>query len=113
MHLGYAGAFDEGHPVHAVLRRLQPGDPLFLRLQARHGVGLHDAAGTCVARLSRKAETVWMERLDNVREVRVLAMVGRRAEQDVEPVRREKYAVAGWEVPMVEVVSVAGRMARK
>jgi hypothetical protein len=39
-----------------------------------------------------------------VREVRVLAMVCRKAEQDADQDRRETYHVPEWEVPVVEVV---------
>ena len=40
-----------------------------------------------------------------VREVRVLAMVERRADQDTEESRREEYLVQQWEIPVVEVMA--------
>ena len=63
-----------------------------------------DASGMCVARLSRKAEASWSERLASVREIRILALVRRRAEQDDDSDRRARYAVLEWGIPIVEVV---------
>jgi hypothetical protein len=39
-----------------------------------------------------------------VRDVRVLALVQRRADQDDDPSRRERCRVNEWEIPFVEVV---------
>ncbi len=107
LHLGYAGCFGERHGIHAALTALQPGDTLALLLQPGSGVSLCDAAGTCVARLSRKAEAAWSDRLASVREVRVLAVVRRRANQDENADRRERYVVSDWELPILEVVADA------
>lgn len=46
----------------------------------------------------------WGERQATVREVRVLAMVCRRADQDTDLARRDRYQVPEWEVAVVEVV---------
>ena len=60
-------------------------------------------SGICIGRLSQRAETEWCERLPSIREVRVLAMVCRRADQDSDSTRRERYQVDEWEVPVAEV----------
>jgi superfamily I DNA/RNA helicase len=111
IHLSYAGNLAASHAVHAALTALQPGDTLSLSPQPRGGLGLCDASGTCVARLSRKAEASWSERLASVREIRVLALVRRRAEQDEDSDRRARYAVLEWEIPLVEVVVGHDRLA--
>ena len=49
------------------------------------GIGLFDGSDVCVARLSRTAKAAWA-----VHDIRVLAMVCRTAEQDVEQTRRER-----------------------
>ena len=69
-------------------------------------IGLFTEAGVCVARLSRKAAAEWHCRIETVREVRVLAMICRRMEQqhDAEPGAPETCLVEEWEVPLVEVV---------
>lgn len=109
IHLGYAGRFAPEHPVTMALAALQPGDRLSLTPLPSGGLALCDAAGVGVGRLSRKAVTAWADRLASLREARVLAMVRRRADQDNDAPRREHYAVAEWEVPVVEVVVGVGR----
>jgi len=104
LHLGYPGGFPAPAPIHAALGRLQPGDLLHLRLMPGNGIGLFDAADGCVACLSQKAKTDWAGRQASIREIRVLAMVRRQAEQDPEPTRRERYLVSEWEVPIAEVI---------
>jgi ATP-dependent DNA helicase RecQ len=103
INLGFAGHFASGHPIHAALAALQPGDVLSLRPDDS-GLRLHDARGTCVARLSQKAATAWQPRLASVREIRVLALINRRAEQDADPAR---CVVSEWEIPVVEFVCEA------
>jgi len=49
-----------------------------------NGIGLFDGSDVYVARLSRTAKAAWA-----VHDIRVLAMVCRTAEQDVEQTRRE------------------------
>lgn len=104
IHLGFPGKFSEDAPIHVALGRLKPGDNLFMRLVEGNGVGLFDESGVCVARLSHKAEAVWGSRLATIRDVRVLAMVCRSAEQDSEPSRRENYQVAEWKIPIAEII---------
>ncbi len=104
IHLGYAGTFPESSPIHAALGRLAPGDKLAMRSLDGNGIGLFDGSGACVARLSRKAEAEWAGRLAAVRDLRVLALVCRSADQDAEPTRRERYQVSEWEIPVAEAV---------
>jgi ATP-dependent DNA helicase RecQ len=104
IHLGYAGRFPAGHQVHAALSRLEPGNGLEARRLPAGGIGLLTPQGLCVARLSAKADEEWRGRLEAIREARVLALVQRRAGQDPDEARRERYRVAQWEVPLVEVV---------
>lgn len=106
INLGHAAFFKAGHPVHTALNRLQAGDRLSLRADA-HGLALFDSADVCVGRLSRKAVAEWQPRLPEVREVRVLALLHRGADQDEDDARRARYLAPEWEVPWVEVVSGA------
>jgi ATP-dependent DNA helicase RecQ len=108
IHLGYAGRFAAGHPIHQALARLQPGDPLHLRPADRNGLGLYDSGKTCVARLSRWGSEAWASRLRSVREVRVLALVQRRADQGEDPNYADRYHVDAWEIPVVEIVVETG-----
>ncbi len=103
INLGYAGYFEEKHPIHAALANLKPGHRLTMH-QDNHGLGLSDDRGVCIARLSRKAEAAWQNRLDAIREIRVLALVHRTAEQEKDQDRLDRCRVNGWEVPVVEVI---------
>lgn len=111
LNLGFAGCFNAAHRIHTALAALRPGDRV--RLQALTGagtgtavgVGVFDAAGQCVARLSQKAAERWQGRLDQVREARVVAVVRRHAAQDTLPERRTRYVVTDWEVPALELVA--------
>lgn len=107
IHLGYAGGFGQGEPIHSALSALQPGDVLSLRRLPGGRLELGNAAGVCVARLSRKAETVWAERAATVREARVLALIHRGADQDDDPQRRAAYRIGEGEIPLVEIVTNA------
>jgi ATP-dependent DNA helicase RecQ len=105
LYLSYAGSFEAQHPVHAALAALQPGDRLRFVAGDRN-LALVNADGLPVARLSRKAEQVWRGRLDTVRDVRLVAMIQRRADQDDDADRREQRRVPAWEVPIAEVTTV-------
>ncbi len=105
IHLGYPGQFGPTHRIHRALAALHPQDVLQMKSLPGNGMGLFDAADTCVARLSSTALRVWSGRIPSVREVRILALVRRSAEQDPEESRRKRYLVPEWEVPVVEVVT--------
>ncbi len=104
IYLGYPGQFSQNHRIHRALAALGSGDKLTMQSIQGRGVGLFNNADVCIARLSRKAEVEWSNRLSAVSEVRVLAMLCRNADQDTDETRRERYQVPQWEVPVVEVV---------
>jgi ATP-dependent DNA helicase RecQ len=106
IHLGYPSQFPKDHSVHAALAALAPNQRLSLRLEPQ-GIGLVDRRGTCVARLSRKAEVFWQSRLHTVREVRIVAMIHRGAEQEGEVSFTRLCRVPEWEIPVVELTSTA------
>lgn len=103
-HLGYAGQFGTGHPVHAALAQLTPLSGLTMEPTEDNGVGLFNDSHTCVALLSRAARAEWSAKLDRVLEVRVLGMARRTAGQDPDEERRKWYRTNEWEVPVAEVV---------
>jgi len=108
VHLGYAGQFPAGHPVHRALARMQPGDRVIPKPDSG-GIALQDGRKVAVARLSRKAVAEWRDRIEGgqVRAVRVLGLVRRSAEQEGEhPEGKEQaFQVAEWEVPLLEIVA--------
>ncbi len=108
IYLGYPGRFHEGHPIHAALARLRPGDELKLAPAGTEGLGLFDPSRNCLARLSRKAEAAWRDRLPAIRNIRVLAMVRRTSAQDPDPGQREHYRIGEWEIPLAEIRQESG-----
>ncbi|HEV2391662.1 MAG TPA: 3'-5' exonuclease [Verrucomicrobiae bacterium] len=103
IHLGFPGTFSPGAAIHAALARLEPGDNLMPGRLENDAIGLF-AGDVCVARLSHKAEAEWASRIAAIREVRVLAIARRTAEQDTDQERRERYQATEWEIPIVELV---------
>ena len=101
LYIDYAGMRKERHPLHQVLSGLNAGDLLTARF--RNGQVELVAGDVPVARLSQQGREAWAERLHEIVELRVLAMVRRRIE-DVAPEYRSRYGVAQWELPIVEIV---------
>ncbi|MCX6891934.1 MAG: ATP-binding domain-containing protein [Verrucomicrobia bacterium] len=104
IHLGYPGQFPPDHPIHKVLTSLKTGDKLTMRPCERNSLGLFNQSGNCVSRLSRQAGEHWATRLASVREIRILAMLCRRAAQDNDEARRQRYQASEWQIPVIEVV---------
>jgi ATP-dependent DNA helicase RecQ len=100
--LDYAGRRPASDPVHNHLARLHHGAVLNAQIKGE-SVGLHDERGHCVVRLSGKACKEWMNLVDSIERISVLAMVWRRTEDSGEDYR--KLCQCGeWEVPVVELV---------
>lgn len=102
LYLSFAGGFPASASIHRRLAALAPGAALELR-QVGNAVHLCLPGQSVVAALSTEAAAAWRERLDQVEEIRVLALVERRAE-DNEPAYRDRLRCDRWEVPIVEVV---------
>jgi ATP-dependent DNA helicase RecQ len=104
INLGYPGWFGPNHPIHTALAALQPGDKLQLAPDSIGRLELRNASGATVGRLSKRAQGKWSSRLNAIKEVRLLAVIQRTAEQEADPSRRESLQVRMWEVPLVEMV---------
>jgi ATP-dependent DNA helicase RecQ len=106
--LGFAGRYGPDHPVHAALAALQTGDRLRAVGMDAGGLALADRSGVVVGRFSRQGVERWGGRAGSIREIRVVAMIQRRAEQDPDPERQQAYRVEEWEYPAIELVVGAG-----
>lgn len=100
--LGFAGSRPARHPIHTALSDLQPGSQLRLRVRER-GLDLMDSRGRPVARLSQAACQRWQDRVQQIEEIRVLALL-RRERADEQPPFRDRCRCERWEVPLVELV---------
>jgi ATP-dependent DNA helicase RecQ len=100
--LGFAGSRPARHPIHVALADLQPGGRLRVRVREKR-LDLIDSRGRPVARLSQAACQRWQDRVEQIEEVRVLALL-RRQRTDEQPPFRDRCRCERWEVPLVELV---------
>ncbi len=101
--VGFAGSKPEHHPIHAGLAELQPGSLLKARVSVKGRVELVVDSGLCVARLSASGSSRWCDKIENTREVRVVAVL-RRNKTDEQPEYRDRSRCEQWQVPVVEFV---------
>jgi ATP-dependent DNA helicase RecQ len=99
----FAGVRKEGHPVRDALHVLKSGD--LLEPQVRNSnVELMNRDNVPVARLSQTARKEWADRLDIIREARVVALVCRYHMDIQDSTFRGRCHGESWEVPIVEFV---------
>lgn len=104
IHLGYAGHFPEGASIHGALSRLRAGS--VLQAAARGAdVELRSREGNCVGMLSAACARQWIDRLPDIREIRVLGVL-RRERRDEGETFAERCRVEKWEIPWVEIIHV-------
>ena len=60
----------------------------------------------CLARLSKEGQKYWQNRLDNILDVKVLAMYQRNKEDSADGFQK-KIKTDSWELPILEVVHTA------
>jgi ATP-dependent DNA helicase RecQ len=102
LYLDFAGRKNVNHPVRRALQRLQAGDRLQVERRNEH-VELVNPEGISVARLSKTAQAKWEDRLDLIRESRVVAMVRRYREDIGDKTYSRSCQGEIWEVPVVEL----------
>ncbi len=100
--LGYAGRSSPGDPIHRRIAALATGDRLQVRADGETLV-LCDGQGGAVARLSRRAATLWLPRVGAIEDARAVAWLRRRRD-DGEGAYRDSSRSELWEYPLVELV---------
>jgi len=101
--LDYVGRMNSSNPVHQYLSQVSTGDHVQLKHLGKK-LELSDAAGHPIAILSKGAKERWLAVLRNIKSIKVIAMVERRAEDSQESDFKKLLKVERWEVPTVEVV---------
>ena len=99
--IGYAGSFAESHPIHRQLAALTPGAEL--NMINEHGKLSLQTNGTSIARLSQAGHAVWLNKLQQIERITVIAMLKRHRE-DGSAEFQSRSKVEEWEVPLVELV---------
>ncbi len=102
IYLDYAGCFPPTHPIHHHLAELQTGQCVSFR-QNNSRLDIYDSRGNCVARLSNQGTQKWIEKLNQIIEVRVLAML-HRDKDDPEEGFQKRIQSDQWELPVLEVI---------
>ncbi len=101
--LDFAGIKGENHPVRKGLQELQMGDRLQAQIRKDH-IELVNGNGVSVGRLSKAARTEWADNLDQIQEIRVVALVQRNKRDIMDTVFSDRCYGESWEMPIVEVV---------
>jgi ATP-dependent DNA helicase RecQ len=99
--IDFAASLAEHSPQRRALAELRTGDRLEIREEGEHLFLV--SQGIKVGRLARQAVPIWRQRLPQVVEARVVALV-RRFRADVnDPALRARCHSEWWEMPLVEV----------
>ena len=107
MYMDFAGIFPKDHAIHHRLNRLEAGQTVsFHRNNAV--IEVHDTAGGCVARLSEEGAGKWSQRLNRIREVRVVALLQRDRDDPAQDFQN-RIKVDQWALPVLEVVYAPGK----
>ena len=102
IYMDYAGCFHGNSRIHKHLRRLEAGLCVAFR-QNNSSIEIHDSDGCCVAKLSNEGVTKWSQRLDQIQELRVVALLQRNRDDPSEDfINRIK--ADQWELPILEVI---------
>ena len=101
--LDFAGMKTEKHISRKNLQELYTGDRLLVQIR-NDSIELVNKNGISVGRLSHAARAEWLDYLDLIQDVRVVALV-RRYKRDIkDTVFRDRCHGESWEVPIVELV---------
>jgi ATP-dependent DNA helicase RecQ len=99
--LSYAGSFGISHPIHQHLTRLNTGSRL--SMENNNGKVVLKDNDRIVAVLSKQAAQYWLDKINTIESVTVLAMIIRYRD-DSEEDYQSRCKVEQWELPLVEVV---------
>jgi ATP-dependent DNA helicase RecQ len=102
VYLDYAGCFPREHKIHKSLCCLEVGESVFFSLNA-NAMEIHTAAGDCVAKLSNEGTHKWVKRVDQIYDLKVVALL-RRNRDDPQEGFQNRIRADWWELPVLEAV---------
>lgn len=102
LYIDFAGVKKENHPSRAAISDLNTGDPVTFEIRSEQ-VELINERGVAVGRLSKSARMEWLERMNTIREIRVVAVVRRYKHEISDEVFKQRCFGEMWEVPVVEI----------
>ncbi|MGD9135902.1 MAG: RecQ family ATP-dependent DNA helicase [Desulfobacterales bacterium] len=102
IYMDYAGCFHRNNKIHNHLACLEAGNCVAFH-QNDSSIEIHNSDGCCVAKLSNEGVHKWSQRLDQILELRVVALLRReRDDPNEEFINRIK--ADQWELPILEAV---------
>jgi ATP-dependent DNA helicase RecQ len=101
--LDFAGIKPENHPSRLALKRIKAGDTLDIN-KKNNCLELVNNDGVAIARLSRKAQEEWHDKIATIREIRTVAFVRRYREDLADKDFQASCLGDSWDVPIVEFV---------
>jgi ATP-dependent DNA helicase RecQ len=102
IYLDYAGAFQESHPIHNHLAKIETGQSVFIQ-KSNSKIEIRCCHGNCLARLSNHGFAKWVSMLDSILDVKVIAML-QRNQDDPDDSFQKMIKAEEWELPMLEVI---------
>ena len=100
--IDFAGMRKEDHPSRKAINDLGVGEVVSFK-SYENTIELVNKAGISVGRLSKSARNRWAKLLQEVEEVKVVAIVRRYKEDNSDVTQKERFFGDRWEVPLVEV----------
>jgi len=101
--IDFAGLKSEQHPVRQTLNRMVAGDAARMQQRNNH-LEIIDSDGVAFARLSKKARDEWRDRLNDIRALRLVALVRRYRDDVADKPFQARCQGDCWLVPIVEIL---------
>lgn len=102
IYMDFAGCFHAGHSIHNQLACLEAGKNVVFQ-RNNSGIEIRDANGCCVGKLSNEGANKWSKRLNQICELRVVALLKRDRDDPAEDYQN-RIKVDQWELPVLEAV---------
>ncbi len=104
LYIDFLGMQREGSQGRQAIRNIRTGDPV--SLDTRNGqIEVLDEGGVAVGRLSKHAKAEWSGKLQEIKEVKVVAIVLRKSTDIADETYRKGCHGETWEVPILDISS--------
>jgi len=102
VYMDYAGCFHKSKNIHNLLACLEAGQCVVFNSNDK-SIEIHNCDGCCVAKLSKEGAAKWSQRLNQIQELRVVALL-RRDRDDPNEDFISRIKADHWELPVLEAV---------
>jgi ATP-dependent DNA helicase RecQ len=102
IYMDYAGCFHKGNRIHMGLSCLEAGQCVKFHLN-NNSIEIHTYDDCCVAKLSKEGAAKWSQKLHQVQELRIVALI-QRDRDDPNEYFISRIKADHWELPILEAV---------